>query len=332
MIVDNGRLFCMLLAVVGLSHLVAPSAVGQSATNGPAAEAATNAVAEEAEAAADSGAATDEKEGGSGGQIPGVEHISPSMAVLLVLLLGPVFVFVALAKKGRKLFLRRLPGVDAVDEAIGRAVEMGRPMLFSTGLTLVNPNLFAGLGVLGHVAGRAATYGSRLFVPAFDPEVMAIVQDVIHQAYRSAGREDVFDPDCVRFLSTHQFAYASGYMGICHREKAAACFLFGEFAAESLILAEAGQQVGAIQVAGTPTNEQIPFFVTTCDFTIIGEEYYAVSAYLSREPVLLGSLRGQDIAKLVVFALVLVGVAWATATQLTGYEVELASWIVPGPR
>jgi len=265
-------------------------------------------------------------------QIRGVEHISPFMVGLMICFLAPIFYFIRAAKQGQKLFLRRLPGVDAIDEAIGRAVEMGRPMMFTTGLAGVDPVLFACLGVLNHVARRAATYGTQLFVPSVNAQVMAISQDVVHQAYRAVGREDAFDPNCIRFLSDQQFAYASGYMGMAHREKTAACFLFGTFAAESLILAEAGQQVGAIQVAGTASNEQIPFFVTTCDYTVIGEEMFAVSAYLSREPVLLGSLRGQDVAKLVVFALMVVGVILATVFQATGYDLDFATWIIPLPK
>ncbi len=308
------------------------------------------AAAAEPAPAADKGAkATDtkattakpEKESGSGKagakaakpkpkkRMSGVEHLSRFMGFLCVLFVAPIFIFIYLAKSGRKLYLRRLPGVDAIDEAIGRAVEMGRPIFFSTGLTSVNTTLFACLGIISHVARRAAIYATRFFVPQFLPEVMAITQDVVHQAYRSAGREDAYDPECIRFLSPQQFAYASGYMGMVHREKAAACFLFGEFAAESLILAEAGQQVGAIQVAGTPSSAQIPFFVTTCDYTIIGEEMFAVSAYLTREPVLLGSLRGQDVAKFVIFLLVIVGVIWATIMKSGGYDIELSHWIIP---
>jgi hypothetical protein len=138
------------------------------------------------------------------------------------------------------------------------------------------------------------------------------VEDVTRDAYRSAGKLSLFDPSSVIFLSEEQFAFASGYMGLIHRERAGAAFLFGSFAAESLILAEAGQQVGAMQVAASVSPEQVAFFICTCDYTLIGEELFAASAYLSREPVLLGSLRGQDIAKLGFFVIILVGVAIAT--------------------
>jgi hypothetical protein len=64
-------------------------------------------------------------------------------------------------------------------------------------------------------------------------------------------------------------------------------------------MAETGAQTGAFQIAGTDSVLQLPFFVTACDYTLMGEELYAASAYLSREPLLLGSLKAQDYGKLI---------------------------------
>jgi hypothetical protein len=124
------------------------------------------------------------------------------------------------------------------------------------------------------------------------------------------------------YLGGDQFAYASGIMGMIQRKKVAAHFLFGIFAAEALILAEAGQHVGAIQVAGTTSTTQIPFFITTCDYTIIGEELYAASAYLTKQPVLLGSLYGQDRVKMILLVMIVFGVIVATATGATDPKIS----------
>ena len=83
--------------------------------------------------------------------------------------------------------------------------------------------------------------------------------------------------------------------------------------AESLLLTETGASTGAIQIAGTDSDHQLPFFVTTCDYTLIGEELYAASAYLSREPIQVGTLRGQDIGKALILAVLLSGTVLATA-------------------
>src|SRR2546425_8909753 len=91
------------------------------------------------------------------------------------------------------------------------------------------------------------------------------------------------------------------------RERPAANLLLGAFFAESLLLAETGHETGAIQVAGTANVHQLPFFVVACDYTLIGEELFAASAYLSGEAKLVGSLKGADLIKLVIIAVVLVG-------------------------
>jgi hypothetical protein len=79
-----------------------------------------------------------------------------------------------------------------------------------------------------------------------------------------------------------------------------------------------GNSVGAIQIAGTAQPAQLPFFVAACDYTLIGEEFFAASAYLSGEPDQLGSLKGQDVGKLIVAGGIVVGVVAETLASLTG--------------
>ena len=110
--------------------------------------------------------------------------------------------------------------------------------------------------------------------------------------------------DMVFFLTDSQFGFAAAVDGIMVREKPATNLFLGMFWAESLILAETGNITGAIQIAGTDAVAQLPFFVTACDYTIIGEELYAASAYLSRTPVLVGSLKAQDIGKAIIICMV----------------------------
>ncbi|MCB0323891.1 MAG: hypothetical protein KDD69_09970 [Bdellovibrionales bacterium] len=258
-----------------------------------------------------------------------MEHATPAVLILIVLLVGPVLYYIRLANQGRELFIRRIAGIDAIDDAVGRSVEMGRPMAFTSGLTGISPLLYACLGVLRYIGRKAAVYKSRLFVPCSDPEALALTDATLQNAYRTEKRFQSYNPSMIRFLSEEQFAFASGYQGLVHRERVGSAFLFGRFAAESLILAEAGQQVGAVQVAATTSPEQVPFFLTTCDYTLIGEELYAAGAYLSKDPVQTGSLRGQDFAKCVIVVLIFIGIAQATYSAIrTGApQAPLAEWI-----
>lgn len=208
--------------------------------------------------------------------------------------------------------LKKIKGISEIENAVSEAAEQGKGISFSTGMTDVSPLLFACLGVLNFIAEKAAQLRTKLIVPVRDPESLALIDATMQQAYQKKGQSAQYDSSQLRYLSSEQLAYASGYQGILHREQIGASFLFGSFAAESLILAEAGQQVGAKQIAGTISNEQIPFFITSCDYTLLGEELYAASAYLTKDKVQIASIRAQDIAKLFLLIIIVLGVAVAT--------------------
>lgn len=256
----------------------------------------------------------------------GIDHVNPAALSILLLTAGLLAWQLKRVRQGYVHYIRRIPGVDAIEGAVGRCAELGRPVVFTTGLTDVGPVLYACLGVLHSVARRVAQYKLPLKVPQYAPEAMAIVEDTVREAYRDVGRGGAFDPSSIVFLSSEQFAFASGYMGLVHRENAGACFLFGVFMGEALVLAEAGQQVGARQVAASVSPEQVAFFICACDYTLIGEELFAASAYMSREPVQVATLATQDRVKLFWMAVIVVGVVASTyASIVTGGDPSAAS-------
>ena len=231
---------------------------------------------------------------------------------------GLVFYTIRHAKRN-DIFLRRIPGLDAVDEAIGRSTELGKPILYLTGAhDMSDPSTIAAAVILGRVAKRTAAYETELMVPHRDPITMAVCQEITKQAYLEAGKPDLFKEDSNFFITADQFSYTAAVDGIMLRKKPAANFFMGSYFAESLLLTETGASTGAIQIAGTDSDHQLPFFVTTCDYTLIGEELYAASAYLSKEPIQIGTLRGQDIGKAVILSVILLGTLLATIGVVTG--------------
>ncbi len=223
-----------------------------------------------------------------------------------------VVFFIQRAKQGRKMYVRPISGISAVEDAVGRATEMGKPVLYVPGIGMIEEiATLAALTILSPIAEKVAEYDTPLIVPNRDPVVYSIAQEVVRQAYVKIGRPDSYNEDNIYFLSGRQFAYAAGVAGIMMRDKPATNFFFGAFYAESLILAETGAATGAIQIAGTDQVTQLPFFIAACDYTLMGEELYAASAYLSDDPVLVGSLKALDFAKIFIFALLGSGFAAA---------------------
>jgi hypothetical protein len=141
---------------------------------------------------------------------------------------------------------------------------------------------------------------------------MAVAQETVKGAYLDAGRPEAYKEENIFYITSMQFAYVAAVNGIMLREKTATNFYLGYFAAESLLLAETGSIAGSIQISGTDQIAQIPFFVAATDYTLIGEELYAASAYLGREPLLLGALKAQDWFKAIAIVSLIIGVFAAT--------------------
>ena len=239
--------------------------------------------------------------------------------VVLTVFSGAVIAYIALARGGAKMKMRPIPGLKAVDEAVGRATEMGRSILFIPGIQDMNDiQTIAGLNVLSRVAMTAAEYDAKIEVPTTRSLVMTAARETVESSFLAAGRPDAYTPESVYYVTDEQFGFVAYVQGLMVREKPAACFYMGSFFAESLILAEMGNRAGAIQIAGTAQPAQLPFFVAACDYTLIGEEFFAASAYLSGEPDQLGTLKGQDVGKLIVAAGIVAGVLAATIASVTG--------------
>jgi len=226
--------------------------------------------------------------------------------------MGAVAYYIKAAQGGKHPSVRRIPGIDAIDEAIGRAVEMGKPIFCSHGIADLRgatsgPQTLAGLSVLSYVTKKAIESNARVIVPVRQPEVWPIAADIMETEYKLAGKADEFDSDDIRFLSNDQFGYASNYMGLMMREKPGANIMIGAYWAESLQLAETGNRIGALQITGTANTHQIPFFLIVSDYCLIGEEIFSAGAYLTQDAPVIASLAGQDVGRIIAVVLSVLG-------------------------
>jgi hypothetical protein len=231
-------------------------------------------------------------------------------ATLIATILMGIFVVIALNQARHKdLYIRPIAGLEELDNAVGRATEMGRPVLFVPGWgSLGDPDTVATMMILNRIARKTAEYDIRLISPQVDYLVLPLAQEMVKNAYDEVGRPDAYNQDDIFFVSDVQFAFSAAVNGIIVREKVATVFYMGYFFAEALLMTETGNQAGAVQIAGTDAITQIPFFITTCDYTLIGEEFYATSAYLSRNPDLVGMLKSEDYFKIILVILAIIGV------------------------
>ncbi len=250
------------------------------------------------------------------------------LPVLIAAIVSIIVILYATFHRSRrgKFQVREIAGLKAVEDAIGRCTEMARPLLFTPGWggDIQRPTTIASMNILAHVAEKTARYDCRLLYPTHDPVIMTVAQEVTREAYTRAGCADRYRPDDISYVTSSQFGYAAAVDGLISRLKPASVFLLGTFEAESLILAETGNSIGAIQIAGTDSTIQLAFFIVACDYTLIGEELFVASGYLSGDESILASVRAQDMLKVLIGLLLVVAVVWSTVSELTGVAEQ--SW------
>jgi hypothetical protein len=158
---------------------------------------------------------------------------------------------------------------------------------------------------------------------------MAVAQQVVRESYSAVGKPHLYREENIFYVTYSQFGFAAAVAGLMLRERPATNFFVGHFYAESLVLAETGNATGAIQIAGTDSDAQLPFFITSCDYTLIGEELFAASAYLSKDKKMLGSIKGQDAGKAIAMVFIVVGVVLVTVAAITGSDVvsSAGEWV-----
>ncbi len=236
-----------------------------------------------------------------------------TLTLLASFLLVALVIYAIVITRRKEVYIRPIAGLQEIDNAIGRATEMGRPVMFVPGWgSLGEVCTIASLMILAQVAKKTAEYDIRLINPHCDYMVLPLAQEIISTSYSEVGRPDSFNQNDIFFVSYDQFPFCAGVNGITVRERVATIFYMGFFNAEALLLTETGNQAGAIQIAATDAVTQIPFFITTCDYTLIGEEFYAASAYLSHNPDMVSMLKAQDYFKLFIITGIVVGTILST--------------------
>ena len=94
--------------------------------------------------------------------------------IATIIFLIAVLSSIRAARSGKPIFIRKIAGLNAVDEAIGRATETGKKVLFVPGIgSMDDIQTVASMSILGHVARATARNGTDLDVANRDPLTFA---------------------------------------------------------------------------------------------------------------------------------------------------------------
>jgi len=241
-------------------------------------------------------------------QFPGIAEGRFIGLILDIILFALVIYY---TRGDKQIHIRRVAGLDAIEEAVGRAAEMGKPVVCSYGLGGFTYWTLAGLAILSHVAELCARTGTRLIVPTGGSTssliVRPVAEEIVKTAYTVEGVPDQYNPDDLPFLSGQQYAYVGGYVGILQRTRPASVIMTGSHWSDAMNIAETSNAVGAITITSGSYISNVAALACASDYILIGEEAPAAGAYLSDEPSQRASIRVQDLFKFLALGCIILG-------------------------
>jgi hypothetical protein len=228
------------------------------------------------------------------------------------------------AEKGKTWFIRRIPGVDMIDEALERATELDRPVHFAVGdkaelSGMMVPQVIAGLECLQHIAAHCARLRTKLIVTlcgrsGSGGDMVPITNDMVRDIYVQQGvPEDFGLGDTVRYVSGERPVYHAAMQRIFVEEQVCTNIMIGPWAGSIWAVTAFGGAQGIYQITGTALLWEMPEQSCVVDYFLIGEEIYAAGAVLSNDPNAQASIKVQDWVKIFIWIITITGVFALTA-------------------
>ena len=231
--------------------------------------------------------------------------------IIMIIIFALMYYFMSIDKESQYT-IRSMPAMSAIPEAVGRAAEMGRPVFWTPGISgaLNNsnqgPQVLAAISILEHLTEECVKAGVHIQAVVPLPDALPLIEETMRNAYLKMGKPEEFDPEQIMFIS-EQSPYLSAVLGYFQRERPASNILVGGFYYESVVIGEAGNHIGAMQIAGTNNTHQMPFLVATCDYMLLAEELFAAGAAISQDRDMLGSIKGEDYFKILLMTVIGLG-------------------------
>ncbi len=217
--------------------------------------------------------------------------------------------------------IRRIEALDRIDDMIGRATEMGGTVMVGTGSARLTSSdaleSMMGFAAVRYVAEQTARLGTKLLVTTGSPDHNPIVEDTVSQAARVAGNPDYYRVgEQVRLIGGDFYSYITATLQLLDPqspENVRALLGFGGsggYSASGPTVGMAANLAGVMSMGGTANVHQIHNYVACFDYAIIGDEIYALSAYLTKDKRQVGTIMGLDIAKMILIVLEVGGAAF----------------------
>lgn len=211
--------------------------------------------------------------------------------------------------------LRPIAGLTRLRRALGLAVEDGTRLHISlgksNGISTTSASSLVALSTLERIAQMSSISDRPPVATSGDGALSILSQDTLHAAYRMGNVLDQYDPNRGRLTGVTPFSYVAGTLPVIHNENVSANILVGNLGPEAALMAEASDRERAFTLAATDSLPGQAVLYAAAEEPLIGEELYAIPAYLQAGPFHRASLRAEDVLRWVLMVLIIAGAVLA---------------------
>lgn len=250
----------------------------------------------------------------------------PLIGFGMVLVCAGLMIFFALPRSRRsRVGLRVIPAFTRLGKSIGLAVEEGKRLHVSIGKASVLDASFAsaltGLSALARVAQISILSDRPPLATSGEGALALLSQDTLRAAYRTENAMEQYDPDRGRLAGATPFSYIAGAIPIIRNEGVSANLLVGNFGPEVALLCDAAENEKSFTLAASDALEAQAVLYAAAEEPLIGEELFAIPAYLQAGAIYQGSLRAQDVLRWLVVGALVVGALLNLIPRLLGFPL-----------
>jgi len=239
-------------------------------------------------------------------------NLTLSIIALIITLLSAVLLFLlTISFKGRLRWgIRPMPACAALQRALGLSVEEGTRLHLTLGNASItqptNTSALVALSTLERMAAISSVSDRPPLATSGEGTIALLSQDTLRATYRLNRTLELYDPHRARLTGVTPLSYVAGALPVASDENVSAHLLIGHFGPEIGLLCEAAQREGAFTLAASDALPAQAVLFATTQYPLIGEELYAIPAYLQAGPAYTASVRIQDFLRWgVMVALVL---------------------------
>lgn len=237
-----------------------------------------------------------------------------TIAGLLLLVISTVLLLLFSLRQRRtnkSPVFRRIPSISKFKRSLGISIEDGTRIHVSLGnASLTQPassSAFVSLKTLHQIGELSSNSDNPPIATSGDGSLALLSQDTLHEVARQTHTLDLYQPDNGTLAGVTPMTNMAGALQVINDPEVKTNVLIGNFGSEAGFLSTASENKGALTIAASDSLTAQAVFFATVEQPLIGEELFAIPAYLQNEPVHNSSLLVQDILRGLTILAILIG-------------------------